>query len=322
MVGTEFDLRGKRVWVAGHKGMVGSALLRRLESEDCELITATRDEVDLRDRAATRRWVEAKRPDAVFCAAAKVGGIQANDSQPADFLRENLEVQLSVIDASYEAGVGKLLFLGSSCIYPRQAPQPIPETALMSGPLEPTNQWYAVAKITGIMQCQAYRRQYGCNFISAMPTNLYGPGDNYHPTDSHVVAALIRKAHEAKAAGRNSLEIWGSGTPKREFLYSDDCADALVFLMKHYNQESPVNVGTGEDITITELAEKVASAVGFEGTFTYNTEKPDGMPRKLLDISRLKTLGWAPRTPMEQGLVTAYRDFLAREARLMEAKGA
>lgn len=302
--------------------MVGSALLRRLESESCEVVTASRDELDLRDRQATREWVEKIRPDAVFCAAAKVGGIEANDTAPADFLRENLEVQLSVIDASHQAGVDKLLFLGSSCIYPRQAPQPIPETALMTGPLEPTNQWYAIAKISGIMQCQAYRRQYGSNFISAMPTNLYGPGDNYHPTNSHVVAALIRKAHEAKVAGKSKLEIWGSGTPRREFLYADDCADALVFLMKHYNQEPPVNVGTGTDMTITELAEKVAATIGFEGRFVYNVEKPDGMPRKLLDVSRITALGWRPRTAMEDGLATAYRDFCAREVAPMEAHGA
>ena len=302
--------------------MVGSALMRRLQSENCEVVTASRDELDLRDRAATRAWVEATRPDAVFCAAAKVGGIQANDNAPADFLRENLEVQLSVIDAAHVAGVGKLLFLGSSCIYPRQAPQPIPETALMTGPLEPTNQWYAVAKIAGIMQCQAYRRQYGSNFISAMPTNLYGPGDNYHPTNSHVVAALIRKAHEAKVAGRSNLEIWGTGTPRREFLFADDCADALVFMMQHYNQESPVNVGTGKDITITQLAEAVAAAVGFDGSFSYNAEKPDGMPRKLLDVSRIAALGWQPKTTMEEGLAVAYRDFLARETPPMEAHGA
>ncbi|MEX0923956.1 MAG: GDP-L-fucose synthase [Rhodovibrionaceae bacterium] len=302
--------------------MVGSALLRRLESEDCETVTATRGELDLRDRAATRDWLRDVRPDAVFCAAAKVGGIQANDSAPADFLQENLEIQLSVIDASYRAGVGKLLFLGSSCIYPRQAPQPIPETALMTGPLEPTNQWYAVAKIAGIMQCQAYRRQHGCNFISAMPTNLFGAGDNYHPTNSHVVAALLRKAHEAKVADKAKLEIWGTGTPRREFLYADDCADALVFLMQHYNQETPVNVGTGEDITITELAETVARIVGYTGSFEYNLEKPDGMPRKLLDVSRIKALGWQPRTSLEDGLAVAYRDFCAREAAPMEAQGA
>ena len=302
--------------------MVGSALLRRLKSEDCEILMATSSDLDLRDPSATRDWVETQRPDVVFCAAAKVGGIQANNTRPVDFLRDNLEIELSVINASHAAEVEKLLFLGSSCIYPRDIPQPIPESALLTAEPEPTNRWYALAKIAGIMLCQAYREQHGADFISAMPCNLYGPGDNYHPTNSHVVAALIRKAHDARKNGRSKMTIWGTGTPRREFLFADDCADALVFLMKHYSQSSPVNIGMGTDITITELAETIADVVGFGGQFEYDRTKPDGISQKLLDTSRLSALGWHPKTPLKHGLEQAYGDFLIRETQLTGAKGA
>ncbi|MBO6836811.1 MAG: GDP-L-fucose synthase [Alphaproteobacteria bacterium] len=321
MIGTQTKLAGKKVWVAGHRGMVGAALSRRLREEDCEVLTVSRSEVDLRDSDATTKWVQRHKPDLVFCAAAKVGGIHANNEMPADFLCDNLRIQLNVIDASHRAGVEKLVFLGSSCIYPRLAEQPIQESALMTGPLEPTNQWYAVAKIAGILQCQAYRQQHGSNFISAMPTNLYGPGDNYHPLNSHVVAALIRKAHEAKIRGEDRMVLWGSGKPKREFLFVDDCADALVFLMKHYDQANPVNIGVGEDMTIAELARTIASVVGFGGRFEHDLTKPDGTPRKLLDVSRLRTLGWQAATPLKTGLEIAYRDFCDRIPAEAEAYG-
>lgn len=308
--------------MAGHRGMVGAALSRRLHDEDCDVLTAPRQVVDLRDKQATLDWAADAKPDLVFCAAAKVGGIHANNEMPADFLCDNLQIQLNVIDASHRVGVEKLVFLGSSCIYPRLAEQPIQESALLTGPLEPTNQWYAVAKIAGILQCQAYRRQYGSNFISAMPTNLYGPGDNYHPLNSHVVAALIRKAHEAKVRGDESMVLWGTGEPRREFLFVDDCADALIFLMKHYDEEYPVNVGVGDDITIAELARIVARVVGFSGRFEHDLSKPDGTPRKLLDVSRLNALGWQATTSLETGLQVAYRDFCDRVAAETEAYGA
>lgn len=309
-----YDLRGKRVFVAGHRGMVGAALVRRLAVEDCELITVARDQVDLRNGEAVARWFADARPQAVFMSAAKVGGILANDAYPADFLYDNLAIATNVTHAAFQANVEKLLFLGSSCIYPKFAPQPIPEDALLTGALEPTNEWYAIAKIAGIKLAQAYRRQHGANFISAMPTNLYGPGDNFDLNTSHVAPALIRKAHEAKLAGAESFEIWGSGAARREFLHVDDCADALVLLMKSYNGYEHVNVGCGADVTIAELAQLVADAVGFKGAITRDTSKPDGAPRKLLDVTRLTALGWAPRIDLPAGLADAYRWYLENRA--------
>jgi len=305
-----FELRGKRVWVAGHRGMVGSALVRRLKTEGCEIVTIARGRVDLRRQAETEDWIASTRPDAVFIAAAKVGGILANDTRPAEFIHDNLAIELNVIHGAYRVGVKKLMFLGSSCIYPRLAPQPIVENALLTGPLEPTNQWYAIAKIAGVELCQAYRRQYGCDFIAAMPTNLYGPGDNFDLASSHAVAALIRKAHEAKVAGRQMFEVWGTGRPLREFLYVDDCADALVHLMKHYSDDSHVNIGTGEDITIRDMAAAVARVVGYTGRFAFDLSKPDGTPRKLLDVSYLHALGWRHKTSLEEGLRRTYAWFL------------
>ncbi len=305
-----FDLRGKRVFVAGHRGMVGSAIVRRLAAEDCEILTVGRDGIDLLDQAGVRRWMADHRPDAVVMAAAKVGGILANDRFPADFLYENIELQTNVIEAAFRSEVGKLLFLGSSCIYPKFAPQPIPEDALLTGPLEPTNEWYAIAKIAGLKLCQAYRRQHGVDYISAMPTNLYGPGDNFHLESGHVIPALMRKAHEAKQAGHKSLQVWGSGKPMREFLHVDDAADALVFLLKTYTGESHINVGTGQDITIAELARTVASVVGGDAKITFDTTKPDGTPRKLLDVSRLFATGWRPRYSLRSGLEQTYAWFL------------
>jgi GDP-L-fucose synthase len=306
MTDTVFPLAGRRVWVAGHGGMVGSAICRRLAAESCQVLTVPRRQVDLRRQADTEAWLAAERPDAVFLAAATVGGIQANDTRPAEFLYDNLAIEGNVIEASRRAGVKKLLFLGSSCIYPREAPQPMREDALLTGPLEPTNEWYAVAKIAGIELCRAYRRQYGCDFISAMPTNLYGPEDNFDLASSHVVPALIAKAHQAKVAGAAEMTVWGSGRPRREFLYVDDCADALVHLMKVYSDETHVNIGTGEDVTIDTLARTVCGVVGFRGAIRYDTTMPDGAPRKLLDVSRLQALGWRPATPLRDGLVRAY----------------
>ncbi|RYG88870.1 MAG: GDP-L-fucose synthase [Alphaproteobacteria bacterium] len=304
-------LTGKRVWVAGHRGMVGSAIVRRLASEDCEVITATRAEVDLKDPAVVLAFVGEKKPDAIFMAAAKVGGILANDTYPADFLYENLMIAANVTEAAFRHEVGKMLFLGSSCIYPRMAPQPIPEDALLTGPLEPTNEWYAIAKIAGIKLAQAYRKQHGCDFISAMPTNLYGPGDNFDLNSSHVLPALIRKAHEAKVAGADHITIWGTGTPRREFLHADDCADACVFLMKTYSGYEHVNVGSGEDIAIIDLARLVCEVVGFEGEIRTDTTKPDGTPRKLMSGDRLKSLGWVPAVKLRQGVAAAYAWFTA-----------
>ena len=315
-----FDLAGARVFVAGHRGMVGSAVVRRLASERCTVITAARQETDLRDRAAVDRLFDAQRPDVVVLAAAKVGGILANDTAPADFIYDNLAIQTAVIDAAFKAGVRKLLFLGSSCIYPRLAPQPIPEEALLTGALEPTNQWYAIAKIAGLKMCEAYRRQYGADFISAMPTNLYGPGDNYDIAKSHVIPALIRRTHEAKLAGARSLSIWGTGAPRREFLHVDDAADAMAHLLKTYSDAPHVNVGCGEDVTILELARLIATVVGFEGEITPDPSKPDGAPRKLMDVSRLFSTGWRPRYDLHTGLAHAYAAFLrdvgSGEARL------
>lgn len=309
-----FPLSGKRVYVAGHKGMVGSAIVRRLEREQCTVLTADRS-VDLREQAQVRGWFAENAPDVVVVAAAKVGGILANDTRPGEFLYDNLMIEANLIEAARVAGVGKLLFLGSSCIYPRLAPQPITEDALLTGPLEPTNEWYAIAKIAGIKLCQAYRRQYGCDFISAMPTNLYGPGDNYDLNSSHVLPALIRKAHEAKLAGAPSIEIWGTGTPRREFLHADDLADGCVFLLQNYSDEEHVNLGSGTDLPIIELAQLVCDVVGFTGTITRDTSKPDGTPRKLMSGSKIAAMGWAPTIALRAGIEDAYRTFLSGEVK-------
>ncbi|AXI56680.1 GDP-L-fucose synthase (plasmid) [Pseudoseohaeicola sp. NH-UV-7] len=302
-----FDLSGKRVWVAGHRGMVGGAVVRRLASEDCEIITAGRDVVDLTDQAGVDRWMEKTRPDAIVLAAAKVGGIHANNTMPAEFLRDNLVLETNVIHAAYQCGVEKLLFLGSSCIYPKLAPQPISEDALLTGPLEPTNEWYAIAKIAGIKMCQAYRKQYGCDFISAQPTNLYGPGDNYNLETSHVLPALLRKFHEAKESGAKSVTLWGSGTPLREFLHVDDLADALVFLLKSYSGDVPLNVGSGSEVTIRELAETIADVVGYKAELVFDPSKPDGTPRKLMDSSQLHALGWNNVRSLRDGIEQTYQ---------------
>jgi len=305
-----YDLTGKRVWVAGHMGMVGSAIVRRLAAENCELLTAPRKTLDLIDQAAVRAWVAEERPDAVFLAAAHVGGILANDRFPANFLYDNLMIEANVIDAAYRNAVEKLCFLGSSCIYPRLAPQPIREESLLTGPLEPTNQWYAVAKIAGIKLAQAYRAQYGCDFISAMPTNLYGPGDNFDLKTSHVLPALIRKVHEAKVAGAASITIWGSGTPRREFLHVDDCADACVHLMKYYSGDEHVNVGSGEDLTILALAGMICHIVGYDGDIVCDETMPDGTPRKLMASDKIRAIGWTPRIGLAEGLERTYGWFL------------
>jgi GDP-L-fucose synthase len=306
-----FSLSGRRVFVAGHRGMVGSALVRRLAREDCEVLTAGREEVDLRRQAPTEDWLSARRPDAVIVAAATVGGILANSTRPAEFLYDNLAIAANVLEASRRAQVAKLLFLGSSCIYPKLAPQPLAEDSLLTGPLEPTNEWYAIAKIAGIKLCQAYRSQHGCDFISAMPTNLYGPGDNFDLASSHVVPALMRKIDQAKQSGSETVEIWGSGTPRREFLYVDDLADACVFLIQHYNGYDHVNIGVGQDLTIRQLAETIAGVVGYHGGFVYDRSKPDGTPQKLLDVGRLTALGWQATTSLEDGLRQSYDWYLA-----------
>ena len=306
-----YPLAGKRVWVAGHRGMVGAAVVRRLQSEQCEIVTIGREVVDLRRQAEVEAWMAANRPDAVVLAAAKVGGILANDTCPADFLYENLMIEANIIHAAFQAQVEKLLFLGSSCIYPKFAPQPIPEDALLTGPLEPTNEWYAVAKIAGIKLAQAYRNQHGCDFISAMPTNLYGPGDNFDLNTSHVLPALIRKAHEAKIAGADHMTIWGTGAPRREFLHADDCADALVFVLKSYSGDEHVNVGSGEDITIGDLARLVCEVVGFKGEIRHDTSKPDGTPRKLMSGDKLRAMGWRPRISLKEGIAAVYAGFVA-----------
>ena len=304
-----YSLAGKTVFVAGHRGLVGSALVRRLESEDCEILTATRAELDLCDQAAVRAWMQDRRPDAVFLAAAKVGGILANATYPADFLYENLMIEANVIEAAFRADVGKLLFLGSSCIYPKFAEQPIVESSLLTGSLEPTNEWYAVAKIAGIKLAQAYRQQHGRDFVSAMPTNLYGPGDNFDLNSSHVLPALIRKAHEAKRNGAEEMVIWGTGSPRREFLHVDDCADACVHLMKTYSEAEHVNVGSGEDIPIYDLTRLVCDVVGFEGEIVRDPSKPDGTPRKLMSADKLRGLGWAPKVPLRDGVAATYAWF-------------
>ena len=302
-----FNLSGKRIWVAGHRGMVGSAVVRRLERlGTCTVVTAERDLVDLTRQIEVERWTEQNRPDVVIMAAARVGGIKANDTRPGEFIYENLAIQTNVIHAAHRTGVRKLLFLGSSCIYPRDVAQPMSEDALLTAPLEPTNQWYAVAKIDGIKMCQAYRRQYGRDFISVMPTNLYGPGDNFNLESSHVLPALLRKIHGAKREGRDEVVIWGTGTPKREFMYVEDLADALIFLLEHYSGEEHINVGVGSDISIRELAETIADAVGYRGRFVYDTSMPDGTPRKLMDSSRLTALGWQAKTPLADGVRLTY----------------
>jgi GDP-L-fucose synthase len=305
--------RNARVYVAGHLGLVGSAIWRELERQGfTHLIGRTRQEMDLLDPAAVERFYFTERPNYVFVAAAKVGGIMANNTRPAEFVYENLQIQNNLIHGAYEAKVKKLLFLGSSCIYPKLAPQPLKEEYLLTGPLEPTNEWYAVAKIAGIKMCQAYRRQYGCDFISAMPTNMYGPNDNYDPQGSHVLPALIRKFHEAKVAGARTVTCWGTGQPLREFLYADDLANACVFLMENYSGEDFVNVGFGSDLTIRELAETVARVVGFVGLIEWDTAKPDGTPRKLMDSSKLFGMGWAPKVDLETGIRLSYEDFQRR----------
>jgi GDP-L-fucose synthase len=309
-----FDLKGKRVWIAGHRGMVGSALARRLEREQVELIVAGRETVDLMDQAAVRGWMAKERPDAIFLAAAKVGGILANDSFPADFLYDNLMIEANIIEAAFRNDVAKLCFLGSSCIYPKFAPQPIAEDSLLTGSLEPTNEWYAIAKIAGIKLAQAYRAQHGSDYISAMPTNLYGPGDNFDLQSSHVMPALIRKAHEAKLAGADSITIWGTGTPRREFLHVDDCADACVHLMKTYSDAQHVNVGSGEDVTILELTELVCAIVGFEGAIVRDETKPDGTPRKLMSADKIRAMGWAPSIALRDGVAATYQWFLEHRA--------
>lgn len=311
---TDYSLTGKRVFVAGHRGMAGSAVVRRLASEDCEVLTVGREAVDLRRQETVESWMAAHRPQAVFVAAGTVGGILANSTRPAEFLYDNLAMETNLIHAAWRTGVEKLLFLGSSCIYPRDARQPMTEEMLLTGPLEPTNEWYAIAKIAGIKLCQAYRRQYGCDFISAMPTNLYGPGDNYDPESSHVAAAMQVKVHRAKETDAKGIEIWGSGTPRREFLYVDDLADALIFMMKRYSGESHLNVGTGIDISIRELAELVAKVAGWKGEFVYDPAKPDGMPRKVMDVSRLKALGWSAPTQLEVGFRAAYGWYVTNAA--------
>src|SRR5215469_9332486 len=306
-----FDLTGKCVYVAGHTGMVGAALVRRLRMESCSILTVDHARLDLTRQAETEQWIGTAKPDVVILAAAKVGGIAFNDSYPVDFLSDNLAIALNVIRASYAAGVKKLLFLGSSCIYPKLAPQPMDEDMLLTGPLEPTNQWYAVAKIAGIKLVEAFRQQYGADFISVMPTNLYGPGDNYHPEHSHVPAALIRRLHEAKITGAPTVTIWGTGRPRREFLAVDDLADACVFVLKHYSGSKFLNVGTGKDITIAEFAQLVADVVGYRGKFIFDASRPDGAPQKLLDVSELARLGWCAKIPLREGIATAYADFLA-----------
>jgi GDP-L-fucose synthase len=311
-----FDLTHKRIYVAGHRGMVGSAMLRRLAACRCEAITAGRDEVDLERQDQTEAFLAGTRPDVVVVAAAKVGGIHANSVYPAEFIGKNLAIALNIIQSSYKAGVQKLLFLGSSCIYPKFARQPMSEDELLTGPLEPTNEWYAVAKIAGIKLCQAYRRQYGLDFISAMPTNLYGPGDNYHPDNSHVVPALIRRVHQSKQDGAPAVNVWGTGTPRREFLFIDDLADACVFILEHYSGESHLNVGSGQEVTIADFAKLVAEIVDYKGKLVFDTSRPDGTPRKLLDSSKLIEMGWRPRTSLREGLELTYSEFLAGNYRV------
>jgi GDP-L-fucose synthase len=318
MAGTPFDLKGKTVFVAGHRGMVGSALVRRLAREKVELLTVGRAEVDLRDQAAVFGWFAKARPQAVFLAAAKVGGIVANNTLRAEFIYDNIVIAANVIQAAHQSGAEKLMFLGSSCIYPKLAPQPLREDSMLTGLLEPTNEPYAIAKIAGIKMVEGYRSQYGCDFINVMPTNLYGPGDNYHPEYSHVVAALIRRFHEAKLSGASSVVVWGTGTPRREFLYVDDMADACMHLMKTYSDSELVNIGTGEDIAIADFAHLVATVVGYRGEITFDISRPDGTPQKLLDVTRLAKLGWRARTSLQDGLRLAYQAYLSESKQAAE----
>jgi GDP-L-fucose synthase len=316
----QYELKGKRVWVAGHKGMVGSAIMRALSARgDCEILTVSKSEVDLLRPAAVEAWMASARPQAVFLAAARVGGIMANSMRPAEFLYQNLMIGTNIIHAAHLADVEKLLFLGSSCIYPKLAAQPMREDALLTGPLEPTNEWYAIAKIAGIKMCDAYRQQYGRHFISAMPTNLYGPNDNFDPVASHVLAALMRKIHDAKKAGAATVEIWGTGAPLREFMHVDDLASACIFLMERYDQAGHINVGHGEEVTIRALAEQIAKVAGYEGAFHFDTSKPDGTPRKLMDSTALRGRGWSAKIGLEDGIRDAYRWFEANQADLRAA---
>jgi GDP-L-fucose synthase len=313
-----FSLQNQKVFVAGHAGMAGAALVRRLAREGCEILTATRGAVDLRRQEEVERLLDRLRPDVVVIAAARVGGIKANNDFPVDFLADNLAIQTNLLTASHRFGVDRLLFLGSTCIYPREAAQPLREDSLLTGPLEPTNEWYAIAKIAGLKLAQAYRRQYGRRYISVMPTNLYGPGDNYHSEHSHVVAALIRRFHEAMQADGRSVTVWGTGTPRREFLYVEDFADAAVFILKNYDSDQHLNIGVGEDVSIAEFARLVAQTVGYDGEIVFDPSRPDGTPRKLVDVSRLTALGWRAQTSLREGLSLAYRHFLAEDVNRRE----
>jgi GDP-L-fucose synthase len=304
-----FDLCGKRVWVAGHRGMVGSALVRRLVDENCTVLTVGRDQVDMCRQDQVEKWMTVEKPQVVFVAAAKVGGIHANNTRPAEFLYDNMILEANIIHTAYKVGVEKLVFLGSTCIYPKMAEQPIAEESLLTGPLEPTNEWYAIAKIAGIKLCQAYRRQYGCDFVAAQPTNLYGPGDNYDLQNSHVLPALLRKAHEAKVNGVPTLTVWGSGSPLREFMHVDDLADAVVFLSKYHSGEGHINVGSGQEVSIKQLAQLICDVVGFKGDLVFDATKPDGTPRKLADVSKLKAMGWDSARTIEIGVRQTYEDF-------------
>jgi GDP-L-fucose synthase len=314
-----YPLKNKKVWIAGHNGMVGSAIHRRLERETCEIITVDRSDLDCTRQADVENWLSINKPDCIFLAAARVGGIHPNNEYPAEFIYENLAIQTNIIHAAYKNNVEKLLFLGSSCIYPKNAHQPLKEEYLLTGELEPTNEAYAIAKIAGIKMCQSYRKHYGCDFISVMPCNLYGPGDNYHPYNSHVVAALIRRFHEAKEQGLDEISIWGTGKPLREFMHVDDLADACIFLMQNYSDASPINVGTGEEISIQNFAELIADIVGFKGAITNDLTKPDGTMRKVMDCSKLKELGWSWQIKFIEGLKQTYRDFSMPSKRLTTA---
>lgn len=312
MSDAHFDLLGKKVWVAGHRGMVGSAIVRRLAHENCEIVTADRSQLDLRRQADVEQWLDRNKPDVIFLAAAKVGGILANATYPAEFLHDNLVIETNIIHGAFKSGVEKLLFLGSSCIYPKFAEQPIREESLLTGPLEPTNEWYAIAKIAGLKLAEAYQKQYGCSYISGMPTNLYGQGDNFDLNTSHVMPALIRKIHEAKIRGNPQVTIWGSGTPMREFLHVDDCADACIHLMKFYSGTQHVNIGSEREISIRDLALTICSIIGYGGELILDRTKPDGTPRKIMDSSKLRDLGWKPKVELEEGIESVYKWFLAQ----------